>query len=79
MIRTQISMTEEQGEALRRVAATRRISQAAVLRDALDLVVAGEERTRRIDRARRALGSFSSGYTDTSAEHDSALDDAFSQ
>jgi hypothetical protein len=79
MIRTQISMTEEQADALRRVAATRRISQAAVLRDALDLVVASEERTRRIDRAGRALGSFSSGFADTSAEHDAALDDAFSQ
>jgi hypothetical protein len=79
MIRTQISMTREQGEALRRVAAVRRISQAAVLRDALDVVVANEERTRRIDRARRALGSFSSGTTDTSVEHDAALDDAFSQ
>ena len=79
MIRTQISMTGVQAAALRRVAATRRISQAAVLRDALDVVVANEERTRRIDRARRALGSFSSGFVDTSAEHDAALDDAFSQ
>jgi hypothetical protein len=79
MIRTQISMTGAQADALRRVATTRRISQAAVLRDALDVVVANEERTRRIDRARRSLGSFSSGFADTSAEHDAALDDAFSQ
>jgi len=79
MIRTQISMTEAQAEALRKVAASRRISQAAVLRDALDLVVASEQRTRRIERAKGALGSFSSGFADTSAEHDAALDDAFSQ
>ncbi|HWM19888.1 MAG TPA: hypothetical protein VNO51_09385 [Ilumatobacteraceae bacterium] len=79
MIRTQISMTEAQAEALRRVAATRRISQAAVLRDALDIVAANEEQARRIDRARRALGSFSSGFADTSAEHDAVLDDVFSQ
>ena len=72
-------MTQEQAEALRRVAATRRISQAAVLRDALDVVVASEERTRRIDRAMRALGSFNSGTAGTSVEHDAALDDAFSQ
>jgi hypothetical protein len=78
MVRTQISMTGAQADALRRVATTRRISQAAVLRDALDVVVANEERTRRIDRARRSLGSFSSGFADTSAEHDAALDDAFS-
>jgi Ribbon-helix-helix protein, copG family len=77
MIRTQISMTSDQAEALRRLAALRRRSQAALLRDALDGLLGDEDRTRRIARARRAIGGFRSGRADTSREHDAVLDDAF--
>ena len=77
MIRTQISMTPDQADALRRLAALRRRSQAALLRDALDGLLGDEERSRRIARARRVIGAFRSGSADTSVEHDAALDDAF--
>lgn len=77
MIRTQISMTPEQAEALRRIAVLRRRSQAAVLRDALDALVRDDELSRRIGRARAAFGAFGSGSADTAEHHDAALAAAF--
>jgi hypothetical protein len=77
VIRTQISMTEQQAEGLRHLAALRRVSQAALMREALDHVVEADERARRLARARRALGSFPSGRSDTSATHDAVLDEAY--
>lgn len=76
MIRTQISMTEEQAAALRRLANVRRRSQAALLRDALDALLAGDATRRRTDRARRAIGAFHSGTADTSDHHDAAFAEA---
>lgn len=78
MIRTQVSMTDEQQDALRRMAASRRISQSAVLREALDNILELERRSRHIERARSACGSFRSGHGSLSTDHDEALDDAFS-
>ena len=77
MIRTQISMTEQQAEALRRLAALRDKSQAAVLRDALDALVDADQRAIRIARARSALGAYRSGTSTTSVDHDDALVEAF--
>jgi hypothetical protein len=77
MIRTQISMTPAQAEALRRLAAQRRTSQAALLREALDLLVAEEARERRIERARAAIGAGGSGSSSTAVDHDGVLADAF--
>ena len=70
-------MTAEQAEALRRLAAVRQRSQAALMRDALDALTADVELTRRIERARRAVGAFRSGTTHTSADHDAALVEAY--
>lgn len=78
MIRTQISMTDEQADGLRRLAELRRRSQAALMRDALDTLIADSDRTRRIARARLAAGAFHSGSTETSVGHDAAVVDAFS-
>lgn len=77
MIRTQISMTDEQAEALRRLAAARQRSQAALLRDALDALVRSDDVARRIARARRGFGAFRSGTADTSERHDEVLAEAF--
>jgi hypothetical protein len=79
MIRTQISMTEEQAAALRRLAAVRKRSQAAVLRDALDSLVDDDERSQRVERARSVIGKYRSGHSTTSVQHDAVLDEAFSQ
>lgn len=78
LIRTQISMTEAQADALRRLAALRKRSQAALLRDALDTLLDADVRAARAERARSAIGGFRSGSRDTSEHHDDALDDAFS-
>jgi len=78
MIRTQISMTDAQAAGLRRLAAARQRSQAALLRDALDELLASEHRLARIERGRSVAGRFHSGRADTAARHDDALDEAFS-
>ncbi|HEU5301298.1 MAG TPA: ribbon-helix-helix protein, CopG family [Acidimicrobiia bacterium] len=78
MRRTQISMTDEQAEALRRLSALRERSQAALLRDALDTLLEADARAARAERARSVVGSFRSGVKTTSEHHDEALDDAYS-
>jgi hypothetical protein len=70
-------MTEEQAEALRRLSLLRQKSQAALLRDALGTLIDQQDRSRRIERARRCIGAYRSGTSDTSVDHDAALDDAF--
>jgi hypothetical protein len=75
MIRTQISMTEEQADALKRLAAVRGVSQAAVMRDLLDDLAAREVRSRRIAKVRAALGTFASA--EGAIDHDDALVEAF--
>jgi hypothetical protein len=76
MIRTQISMTAEQAEALKRLAAARGVSQAAVMRDLLDELTSREIRSRRIAKVRTALGAFAS-VDGATADHDGALAEAF--
>jgi len=78
VIRTQISMSERQAEGLRRLSTIRHRSQAALLRDALDGLLAGEQRLAAIESARAVVGAFSSGTAGTAEAHDVALDDAFS-
>lgn len=83
MIRTQISMTEDQAEALRRLSNLRKVSQAALLRDALDELLGDDSRQRRIERARAACGAFRSAPASgleapSGRNHDALLDDAFS-
>ena len=47
------------------------------MRAAIDALIADAELTRRIERARRAVGAFRSGTTHTSADHDAALVEAY--
>jgi hypothetical protein len=77
MIRTQISLTQAQHERLHRVARERGVSVAAVIRDAVDVVVPDEDV---IAAARYAglvalSGAFHSGHHDTSENHDDVLAD----
>lgn len=76
MIRTQIQLTEEQGRALRRLAARRGVSMAAVIRGVLDEALVAP-RVAQLERARAAMGRFQSGTTRVSIEHDRELDDAY--
>jgi hypothetical protein len=75
MIRTQVSLTEEQMTRLRREARRRHMSLAAVIRDAVDRVVPDEEAERqsRIDVLLSAAGTAASGTGSVAQDHDSVL------
>ncbi len=80
MERTQISLTEEQAERLRRLARRRHTSMAALIRDAVDAAypLAGDS-DRRWVAALEAVGGFHSGTSSTSGDHDDAVADAFGE
>lgn len=73
MIRTQIQLTEEQSEGLRRLAAEAGVSMAELVRQAVDrLLRSGGAPDRReiVRRSLAAIGSFSSGDPDIAVDHD---------
>lgn len=72
MIRTQISLTEEQAERLRAQSTTKGISQAEILRQALDAYFDQDDLIRRVELARN-ITPVSSGYTDIGVNHDEHL------
>ncbi len=74
MIRTQISLDPAQAEALKRIGRDRDSSMAAVIREAVDRLIA-DERNR--DQALGLIGAFSSGSPDTSAKHDQYLEESY--
>ena len=78
MIRTQISLSEEQADRLRERSASLGLSQAAVIREALDTYLRSDGTLRRLRRARVPVGAYRSGRRSTAARHDEALDEAFS-
>jgi Ribbon-helix-helix protein, copG family len=75
MIRTQISLTEDQMRRLRREARRRHVSLAAIIRDAVDQVVpdADAERLKRIDALLATAGSAASGTGTVARDHDDVL------
>lgn len=77
MIRTQVSLTDEQMRRLRAEAHRRHVSLAAVVRDAVDRVVPDEDdrRARRIETLLAAAGSAASGTGTVAREHDAVLAD----
>ena len=82
MVRTQIQLTEEQAEALKRLSSTRHLSVAELIRQAVDAMIKSSVAPDMEERRRRALeiaGRFSSGRRDISKEHDKYLSDAFSE
>jgi len=81
MVRTQIQLTKEQANALKKIALSRHLSIAELIRQAVDTMIKSgavidteERRKRAVD----AAGRFSSGLRDLSTEHDKYLEDAFS-
>lgn len=72
VIRTQISLTDEQMDRLRAEARRRRVPIAAIVREAVDRAVPADpgDRRRRFDRAVAAVGRFDSGSGDVSVRHD---------
>lgn len=75
MIRTQISLTEDQMRRLRREARRRHVSLASIVREAVDRVVPDDD-TRRRDRIAALLaaaGSVASGTGTVARDHDEVL------
>jgi hypothetical protein len=80
MVRTQIQLTEQQMEALRRCSLRKKQSLAELIRQSVDLFLGLENQSPREmqrKRAREAAGRFASGSSDVSGEHDRYLADAF--
>lgn len=82
MVRTQIQLTEEQAEEVKRIARAQHMSVAEIIRQAVNNVIrsgvgvaAGAEDRRK--RALNAVGKFSSGKRDISRRHDRYLSEAF--
>jgi predicted transcriptional regulator len=82
MVCIQIRLTEEQAKTLKKLASTRCLSVAELIRQAVDSIIQSnavidiEERRK---RAINAVGKFRSGKRDISKEHDKYLEEAFSE
>jgi hypothetical protein len=81
VIRTQIQLTEEQMERLRRASAARGISIAALIRDAVDRSLDDGDRERRWDLAMSVVGKYRDleGATDVSTRHDEYFAEAIEE
>jgi len=77
MIRTQISLTEEQAEELRQRALQERTSMAALIRSAVDRLLSAPDRAAGRRLLLTLVGSGASGLGNVSDEHDRYLDEAF--
>ena len=80
MVRTQIQLTEEQARAIKKMAASRHVSGAELIRRAIDVMIKSGPAADPEERRKRAIdiaGKFSSGKSDVSKKHDKYLADAF--
>lgn len=73
MVRTIIQLREAQAAALKRAARRRGVSKAAVVREALDELLAREGGDAALERALQAAGSGASGVSDLGERHDAYL------
>ncbi|MCI0396311.1 MAG: CopG family transcriptional regulator [Chloroflexi bacterium] len=81
MVRTQIQLTEEQSEMLKRIAADQDKSVAELVRQSVDNFIRLTEGVSLEERRRRAIaaaGKFRSGLADVAVEHDRYLVEAYS-
>ncbi|MFL5798708.1 MAG: ribbon-helix-helix protein, CopG family [Actinomycetota bacterium] len=76
MVRTQIQLTEDQVKRLKRVAAQRGVSMAAVIREAVDRSIAPDDEDAKWERAMSVVGRFRSDRPDVSERHDDYFADA---
>lgn len=82
MVRTQIQLTEEQSQALKRLASERRISVAELIRQAAEDLLRQSSTLSRVEMKRRALaaaGRFRSGEKDLSTRHDEYLAEIYGE
>jgi hypothetical protein len=82
MVRTQIQLTEDQAKALKRIAQSRRLSIAELIRKAVETMIKSStvvDQEERHKRAMEIVGKFSSGKRDISKKHDLYLTDAYNK
>ena len=82
MIRTQIQLTEDQAKALKKIAQSRHLSVAELIRKAVDTVIKSNTVVNAEERHQRAMeivGKFSSGKHDVSKKHDLYLTEAYNK
>lgn len=82
MIRTQIQLTEDQAKALKKIAQSRHLSVAELIRKAVDTVIKSNTVVNAEERHKRAMeivGKFSSGKRDVSKKHDLYLTEAYNK
>jgi hypothetical protein len=80
MVRTQIQLTEDQARALKRIAASRHLSVAELIRRAIDAMIrtsAAVDPEVRLKRSLEIAGKFSSGKRDISKKHDVYLSESY--
>lgn len=73
MVRTIVQLPEDQAAALARAARRRGVSKAAVVREALSVLLVRESEDPVFKRAMRAAGSGASGVHDLGERHDDYL------
>lgn len=82
MFRTQIQLTEEQSQELKRLAAERRTSVADLIRQAAEDLLRESSIVARAERKQRAqsvAGRFRSGKKDLSTRHDAHLAEVYGE
>jgi hypothetical protein len=80
MVRTQIQLTEDQAEALKRISASRHLSIAELIRRAIDMMIrtsALVDPQERLKRSLEIVGKFRSGRRDISKKHDVYLAETY--
>jgi hypothetical protein len=80
MIRTQVQFTQEQWQALKKIAASRHVSIAELVRQSVDQLIRSPE-NQKIDEYRRLavaiVGKYKSESSDVSTNHDKYLSDIY--
>jgi Arc/MetJ-type ribon-helix-helix transcriptional regulator len=80
MVRTQVQLTEHQSQMLKAIAASRGLSVADLVRQAVDTLLANQPMISMEERRRRAIaaaGKFNSGLPDVGTNHDHYLAEAY--
>lgn len=80
MVRTQIQLTQDQARTLKKMATSRHLSVAELIRKAVDNMIRSNATVDLEERHKRAIeiaGRFASGKRDISKKHDVYLADAY--
>lgn len=80
MVRTQIQLSEEQTRKIKQLAAAQSVSMAAVIRQAIDALLASTDKPDLAEtraRAAAVAGRFRTNIPDLATRHDDYLNDSF--